>query len=113
MALSMNISPKIWSLLSEAVRLRFFYNSQILLQFSLNHLPYISRVTHVRCTLLLLRLVVEKNEKAIENVVEPDITIDCDSSKLDERGGNGLPDMIVEILSFCHMRCYSTFQCIF
>ncbi len=37
--------------------------------------------------------------KNIKNVVEPDITIVCDSSKLDERGCKGSPEMIVEILS--------------
>ena len=46
-----------------------------------------------------VRLDVEKNENDIKNVVEPDITIICDSSKLDERGCKGSPDMIIEILS--------------
>ena len=30
---------------------------------------------------------------------EPDIVVVCDSSKLDERGCNGAPDLVVEILS--------------
>ena len=42
---------------------------------------------------------VEKNDYDIKNVVEPDITIVCDRSKLDEKGCKGSPDMIVEILS--------------
>lgn len=46
-----------------------------------------------------VRLDVEKNDYDIKNVVEPDITIVCDSSKLDERGCKGSPNMIVEILS--------------
>lgn len=46
-----------------------------------------------------VRLDVEKNDYDIKNVVEPDITIVCDNSKLDERGCKGSPDMIVEILS--------------
>jgi Uma2 family endonuclease len=46
-----------------------------------------------------VRLDVEKNDNDVKNVVEPDITIVCDSSKLDERGCKGSPDMIVEILS--------------
>jgi Uma2 family endonuclease len=29
---------------------------------------------------------------------EPDITVICDTSKLDDRGCNGAPDMIIEIL---------------
>jgi len=35
----------------------------------------------------------------IDTVVQPDICVICDSSKLDERGCCGTPDMIVEILS--------------
>lgn len=46
-----------------------------------------------------VRLDNEKNDNNIKNVVEPDITIVCDPSKLDERGCKGSPDMIVEILS--------------
>ncbi|MCI9442482.1 MAG: Uma2 family endonuclease [Ruminococcus sp.] len=33
------------------------------------------------------------------NYVEPDISIRCDKSKLDDRGCNGAPDWIIEILS--------------
>lgn len=35
----------------------------------------------------------------VDTVVEPDITIVCDPSKLDERGCKGAPDMVEEILS--------------
>lgn len=35
----------------------------------------------------------------VDTVVEPDITIVCDHSKLDDRGCKGAPDMVVEILS--------------
>ena len=35
----------------------------------------------------------------VDTVVEPDITIVCDTSKLDDRGCKGAPDMVVEILS--------------
>ena len=38
------------------------------------------------------------NSKA-DTVVQPDIVIICDKSKHDERGGIGVPDMVVEILS--------------
>jgi Uma2 family endonuclease len=34
-----------------------------------------------------------------DTVVEPDITVVCDSSKLDDRGCKGPPDMIIEIVS--------------
>jgi Uma2 family endonuclease len=46
-----------------------------------------------------VRLDVEKNDCDVKNVVEPDITVVCDSSKLDDRGCKGSPDMIIEILS--------------
>ena len=39
-----------------------------------------------------------ENDK-IYNVVQPDICVICDPSKLDERGCIGAPDLIVEILS--------------
>ena len=35
----------------------------------------------------------------VDTVVEPDIPIVCDHSKLDDRGCKGAPDMVVEILS--------------
>ena len=35
----------------------------------------------------------------IDTVVQPDISIICDKSKLDERGCMGAPDLVVEILS--------------
>jgi len=35
----------------------------------------------------------------IYNVVQPDICVVCDSSKLDERGCIGAPDLIVEVIS--------------
>ncbi|MCL1820283.1 MAG: Uma2 family endonuclease [Oscillospiraceae bacterium] len=34
-----------------------------------------------------------------DTVVEPDITVICDHSKLDDRGCKGVPDLIIEILS--------------
>lgn len=38
-------------------------------------------------------------EKEIISVVQPDICVVCDPSKLDERGCLGAPDLVVEILS--------------
>lgn len=35
----------------------------------------------------------------VDTMVEPDISIVCDSSKLDKHGCKGAPDMVVEILS--------------
>lgn len=41
----------------------------------------------------------QKKNEDIKSVVEPDITIVCNESKLDETGYNGAPDMIIEIIS--------------
>lgn len=41
----------------------------------------------------------ETSDNKIHTVVQPDICVVCDESKLDERGCLGAPDMIVEILS--------------
>ena len=35
----------------------------------------------------------------VDTVVQPDISVICDASKLDKRGCRGAPDMVVEILS--------------
>ncbi|GAB4334624.1 MAG: Uma2 family endonuclease [Flammeovirgaceae bacterium] len=41
----------------------------------------------------------KKGENEVYTVVQPDICIICDSSKLDEQGCIGAPDLIMEILS--------------
>ena len=41
----------------------------------------------------------EKNDDEITTVVQPDITVVCDISKLDEKGCKGSPDWVIEILS--------------
>ncbi|MEN1968020.1 Uma2 family endonuclease [Lentibacillus sp. N15] len=47
-----------------------------------------------------VRLSVEnKQDNDIDNVVQPDLSIVCDQNKLDDKGCNGAPDMIVEVLS--------------
>ncbi|MDR1024173.1 MAG: Uma2 family endonuclease [Treponema sp.] len=38
-------------------------------------------------------------DESDDTVVEPDITVVCDSSKLDDRGCKGAPDLIIEIAS--------------
>jgi len=38
-------------------------------------------------------------DEKIETVVQPDILVICDNSKLDERGCNGAPDLVIEITS--------------
>lgn len=41
----------------------------------------------------------EASDNYIENVVQPDIVVVCDKTKLDERGCKGAPDFIIEISS--------------
>ncbi len=40
-----------------------------------------------------------RSDKEVTNVVQPDLCVICDLSKLDDRGCNGAPDLIIEILS--------------
>ena len=40
-----------------------------------------------------------KEDRTDDTVVEPDIVVVCDPSKIDERGCNGAPDLVIEILS--------------
>ncbi|GHV39423.1 hypothetical protein AGMMS49546_11430 [Spirochaetia bacterium] len=40
-----------------------------------------------------------KDDLSDNTLVEPDIVVVCDPSKLDDRGCNGAPDLVVEILS--------------
>ena len=42
--------------------------------------------------------------KNVNTVVEPDITVVCDPSKLDKRGCKGAPDLVIEILSPSSLR---------
>ena len=41
----------------------------------------------------------EEKDERIKTVVQPDLLVVCDESKLDDRGCKGAPDLIVEILS--------------
>lgn len=41
----------------------------------------------------------EKKDEDINKVFEPDITVVCDQSKIDKKGCNGTPDLIIEIIS--------------
>ena len=40
-----------------------------------------------------------KDDKEITTVLQPDICVVCDRAKIDERGGIGAPDIVIEILS--------------
>lgn len=48
-----------------------------------------------------VRLTTKKgsSDKSITTVIQPDLCVFCDESKLDERGGIAAPDLIIEILS--------------
>jgi Uma2 family endonuclease len=41
----------------------------------------------------------DEADEAVRTVVQPDISVICDRSKLDDKGCKGSPDLIVEILS--------------
>jgi len=41
----------------------------------------------------------DESDELVETVVQPDLVIICDQSKLDQRGCRGAPDLVVEILS--------------
>lgn len=40
-----------------------------------------------------------ESDDQIENVVQPDVSVICDPSKLDDRGCRGAPDWVIEVLS--------------
>lgn len=44
------------------------------------------------------------NPEDVNSVVEPDISVVCDKSKLDKHGCKGAPDMVVEVLSPSSLR---------
>jgi Uma2 family endonuclease len=46
-----------------------------------------------------VRLTRTRNDKEVTTVVQPDLCVICDPSKLDDRGCIGAPDLIIEILS--------------
>lgn len=41
----------------------------------------------------------DENDEDIDTVVQPDMVVVCDRSKLDERGCRGAPDWVMEVLS--------------
>jgi Uma2 family endonuclease len=40
-----------------------------------------------------------ESDEEIETVVQPDIAVICDKSKIDRKGCKGAPDLIIEIVS--------------
>lgn len=68
------------------------------------HLGIARYIHKKKCKIYLapfdVRLIKDKGKNSeIETVVQPDISIICDKSKLDERGCVGSPDLVIEILS--------------
>ncbi len=57
------------------------------------------KVYHAPSDVRLYKNKKPKDEKSIHTVVQPDIYIVCDLSKLDDKGCLGAPDMIIEIVS--------------
>jgi Uma2 family endonuclease len=41
----------------------------------------------------------DEADEEIENIVQPDIAVICDSSKIDDKGCRGAPDWIIEVIS--------------
>jgi len=46
-----------------------------------------------------MKPVKKERDEEIKTVVQPDVSVYCNKSRLDEKGGNGAPDIIVEVLS--------------
>ncbi|MBI5914930.1 MAG: Uma2 family endonuclease [Bacteroidetes bacterium] len=46
-----------------------------------------------------VRLTRTKNNKQVKTVVQPDLCVICDITKLDDRGCSGAPELIIEIIS--------------
>jgi Uma2 family endonuclease len=55
-------------------------------------------VYHAPFDVRLLKNKGQTNEE-VETVVQPDIVVVCDTSILDDKGCNGAPDLVVEVLS--------------
>lgn len=51
------------------------------------------------CQVLAAPFAVFLNDADQKNYLEPDLTVICDPSKLDERGCHGAPDWVIEIVS--------------
>ena len=76
------------------------YHQQILRRFMYHFEKYL---WNTKCQLFPapfdVRLPVSKKKGYQDTVVQPDLVVICDESKLDEQGCNGAPDIVIEILS--------------
>ena len=89
------------SLMTPAPAMKHQQISRQLLLFFGNFLSSndLCQVFHAPFDVRLPKPETTKEDKEIQTVVQPDICIICDPSKLDDRGCIGAPDLIVEILS--------------
>ena len=62
------------------------------------------RNNHGTCEVMIAPFDVKLNE---DNIVQPDVMVICDPSKLDERKCNGAPDWIIEVTSSNYRTDYS------
>lgn len=46
-----------------------------------------------------VRLQKQSDDKSVTTIVQPDICVICDPKKIDKRGCNGAPELVIEILS--------------
>ncbi|MEY3240329.1 MAG: hypothetical protein RIR11_1767 [Bacteroidota bacterium] len=65
--------------------------------------PFILSLEKSHCKVYVapfdVRLKRARDDKDVITVIQPDLCVICDLSKLDTRGCNGAPDLIIEILS--------------
>jgi Uma2 family endonuclease len=59
----------------------------------------VDKPCEVRSAPFDIRFSEKEQDQETFHVVQPDISIICDPHKMDERGGKGAPDLVVEILS--------------
>jgi Uma2 family endonuclease len=57
------------------------------------------KIYHAPFDVRLSKKKTPQSEEDFDSVVQPDLTLVCDKSKLDERGCKGAPDLVIEILS--------------
>ncbi len=68
------------------------------------HLQFAAYLENKTCEVYLAPFDIRLPEKGeadeyVTTVVQPDLMVYCDLSKLDEKGGRGAPDLLIEILS--------------
>lgn len=71
-------------------------SSNLLVELSRNRDQYGCRIFHAPFDVRLFPI---KDDSNNDTVVQPDLCVVCDQSKLDEKGCLGAPELIVEILS--------------